>query len=309
MLEDINVNKIKQNKIEKKKFEFDFDELKMFFSEPYLIEIEGGKYIEINQPSIGDILELGDREVYSWISPFITNTTSYRIQLWDIGKDWNKITDYELFSSLAPYIQNVEFLFKLVYFIENPNYIDDVLEEKNVKIENNKYIKISQDIDFAGLKQYSRQTDDGSNEIVLYNQKQDLLITEEIYMHIREYIRMMFNQHPKDEFAKGRLAKLWIIEDEKDKLRLEREKNGNKRKSILLPMVSGLLNHPGFKYDLDGIKKLGIFAFMDSVNRLQMYEQCIAFMGGMYSGMMDTSKLGQDELNKRLNWLQDIYVK
>ena len=102
MVEDVNVNKIKQNKIENKKFEFDFDELKMFFSEPYLIEVEGGKYIEINQPSIGDILELGDREVYSWISPFITNTTSYRIQLWDIGKDWNKITDYELFSSLVP---------------------------------------------------------------------------------------------------------------------------------------------------------------------------------------------------------------
>ena len=109
--------------------------------------------------------------------------------------------------------------------------------------------------------------------------------------------------------AKGKLAKRWIIEEEKEKLKLENEKNEGRKKSILLPMVSGLLNHPGFKYDLDGIKKLGIFAFMDSVRRLQTYEQCIAFMGGMYSGFMDTSKLGQEELNKRVDWLQDIYKK
>jgi hypothetical protein len=38
-----------------------------------------------------------------------------------------------------------------------------------------------------------------------------------------------------------------------------------------------------------------------------VYEQSVAFMGGMYSGMMDTSKFGQEELNKRINWLQDIY--
>ena len=309
MSEEKNVNKSKPKK-EKKKYEFDFDELKMFFSEPYFIEMENGKYIEIIQPSIGDILELGDREVYSWISPFITNTTSYRVQLWEIGKDWNKITDYELFSSLITYVENVEFLFKLVYFVENPDYDDKLSEERNLELGNEKYIKICQDIDFSELKQYSRiSNEDESSEVVLYDQEQEILITEEIYMHIREYIRMMFNQHPKEEFAKGKLAKQWIIEDEKDKMRLEREKNGGKRKSVLLPMVSGLLNHPGFKYDLDGIKKLGIFAFMDSVHRLQIYEQCTAFMGGMYSGMMDTSKLGEEELNKRLNWLQDIYDK
>ena len=119
----------------------------------------------------------------------------------------------------------------------------------------------------------------------------------------------MFEQYPKEVLAKGKLAKKWIIEEEKEKLKREAEKNGYKRKSILLPLVSALINHPGFKYDLDGIKKLGIFAFMDSAKRLQVYEQCVAFMGGMYSGFMDTSKLGQEELNKRINWLQDVYEK
>ena len=313
MSEVINVSKDNVQQPEVKKYEFDFDELKMFFREPYVIEMEGNKYLEIKQPSIYDILELGDREVYSYISPFVANTTSYRVLLWDIGKDWNKMSDYELFSMLIPTIKNVGFLFKVYYFVENPDYNCKVSDEENVKLGNERHIKIYKDIDFSKLKQYSRPEDKDKDieylrkNFVLYDPDQEIIIDENVYMHIRAYIRMMFDQHPKEEFAKGKLAKKWIIDEEKDKMKLEAEKNSGRKKSVLLPMVSGLLNHPGFKYDLDGIKKLGIFAFMDSVRRLQVYEQCVAFMGGMYSGFMDTSKLGQQELNKRTNWLQDVY--
>ena len=313
MPEVINENKDKVQQTEKKKYEFDFDELKMFFREPYIIEMEGNKYLEIKQPSIHDILELGDREVYSYISPFVANTTSYRVLLWDMKKDWNKMSDYELFAMLIPTIKNVEFLFKIFYFMENPDYDYRISEEANVKAGNERYIKVCKDIDFSKLRQYARKEDMDKDEkylkknFILYDPDQEIIIDESIYMHIREYIRMMFDQHPKEEFAKGKLAKQWIIEEEKEKMKLDAEKNTGRKKSILLPMVSSLLNHPGFKYDLDGIKKLGIFAFMDSVRRLQVYEQCVAFMGGMYSGFMDISKLGQQELNKRTNWLQDVY--
>lgn len=310
MPDDINKKNNSNKNEEKKKYEFDFDELKMYFREPYIIKMENGKYIEITQPSIGEILELGDRNVFSSISPFVNNTTSYRVQLWDMGIDWNKYSDYELFRMFAPGINNVEFLFKKIDFIVNPDYDDKISEEENEKLGNKKYIKIYTDIDFSKLKNYVINKDDNDDgEIILYDPSQEISIDEETYMHIREYVRMMFNQYPKEEFAKGKLAKQWIIDEEKESIKLENEKNNGRKKSFLLPMVSGLLNHPGFKYDLDGIRKLGIFAFMDSVNRLQVYEQCIAFTRGMYSGMMDTSKLGQEELNNRTNWLQNIYKK
>ena len=306
-----NKVKSKSRKKERKKYSFDFDELKMFFSEPYMIKMKNNKYLEIKQPSIGDILALGDREVYGSITPFVTNTTANRVMLWDIGKDWNKITDYELFAMLIPFVQNVEFLFKVVSFIENPDYDEYLSEEENQENDNERYFVIYDDIDFTKLQPYTFKGVDGNqdveNEFFLYDPEQEIIIDEETYMHIREYIRTMFKQHPKDEFAKGKLAKIWIIEDDRERMRLESEKNDGKKKSILLPMVSGLLNHPGFKYDLDGMKKIGIFAFMDSVQRLQLYEQCVSFMGGMYSGFMDTSKLGEEELNKRINWLQDVY--
>lgn len=303
------------------KCNFDFDELKMYFGEPYLIQMPNNHYIEIMQPSIGDILYLGDKLVYSTIAPFTGNTTTYRVQLWDNGIDWNKISDYELFLMLTPNIKDISFIMNKVTFVNNPEYDDNLSEEDNYMNGQSKYIKTYSKIDFSNLKPYKTnkldengdlildKNNEPKQEIVLCNVEQNIMIDEQTYLHIREYLRMMFNQHPKEELAKGKLAKQWLIEHDKDNLKLEMNKNGNASKSVLLPLVSGLINHPGFKYDLDGIKKLGIFAFMDSVQRLQIYQQSIAFLGGMYSGMMDTSKMGEEELNKRINWLQDIYQK
>ena len=65
-----------------------------------------------------------------------------------------------------------------------------------------------------------------------------------------------------------------------------------------------MLNHPGFKYKKSELKEVGIVEFMDSVKRLQTYESVKALMSGMYSGMIDTSKM---DLNKELNWARDLY--
>ena len=65
---------------------FEFDRLKMYFGEPYDISYEGG-IITVNQPKIGDILYYGEKEFYSMLNVFISNTTSYRLLLWRMGVD------------------------------------------------------------------------------------------------------------------------------------------------------------------------------------------------------------------------------
>ena len=75
--------------------QYDFDELKIYFGDPYDIILDDGKIIRIKQPSIGDMLEVGEKRIYSTVSYFTCNTTSYRVQLWDMGIDWNKISDFE----------------------------------------------------------------------------------------------------------------------------------------------------------------------------------------------------------------------
>ena len=51
--------------------------------------------------------------------------------------------------------------------------------------------------------------------------------------------------------------------------------------------------------------EVGIVEFMDSVQRLQIYESSTALMKGMYSGFLDTSKINKEELN----FMRDISFK
>lgn len=259
-----NANKAKEEKQEKK-YEFYFDELQMYYGLDYKID----ELITIKQPTIGEIIEFGEKRMLSSIMPFVSNPTSYRLQLWDIGIDWNKCSDYELFIML----------------IQNSNKEDTSL--------------IFGDVNFSSLKPY---IDRETNEIVLANEEQNLIIDEYKYMHIREYIRLMFDQYPKVEKAKGKATKQAIIDEERMNL-INSQKLDKKNKSIYLPLISSMLNHPGFKYKKDELKDVGIVEFMDSVKRLQVYESTRALMSGIYSGFCDTSKMN---LNKDLNWLRDL---
>lgn len=266
---NINKNEIKT---EDKKYEFHFDELQMYYGMDYEIVDAGGNKIIIKSPTIGQIIEFGEKRVYASIMPFVGNPTSYRLQLWDMGIDWNKISDYELFVMLV-----------------------QTLEKENTCL-------LFGDLDFKTLKPYMDTSN--NNEIVLLNDDKSLMIDEETYIHMREYIRLLFDQNPKVEKAKGRATKEAIIDEERMNLINEQKLNRNKKdKSIYLPLISALVNHPGFKYKKNELKEVGLMEFMDSVKRLQVYESTRALMSGMYSGFCDTSKMN---LNKELNWLRDL---
>ena len=251
---------------EEKKYEFQFDELQMYYGMDYKVN----DHITIMQPTMGQIIEFGEKKIYSSIMPFVSNPTTYRLQLWDMGIDWNKISDFELFVMLVQGLKK-----------------DDTT-------------LIFGDFDFGELKPYVDTSN--NNALVLSNIDGSIVIDEETYMHIREYIRLMFDQHPKAEKAKGKFTKESIIEEERINL-LNAQKQNKKEKSIYLPLISAMLNHPGFKYKKHELKDVGIVEFMDSVKRLQLYESTRALMSGMYSGFCDVSKM---DLNKELNWLRDL---
>ena len=241
---------------------FEFDRLKMYFGVPYKIAYEGGK-IEIKQPTIGNILYFGEREFYSMLNVFISNPTSYRLQLWQIGVDWNNISDYELFCMLIK-----------------------TLDVKSTKI-------LFGDLDFRLFDLYGKKVD-YTEVVTLYNKEQQIEIDETTYKHIAAYLRLMFNIYPKTEKAKNKATKEAMIWE--DELNLANSKKDS-NKSTLLPLVSACVNHPGFKYKLEDLKDMGIVQFMDSVQRLQIYESTTALMKGMYSGMIDVKGLGNDALN------------
>jgi len=95
------------------------DKLKLYFGEPYIINTPS-KDITVYQPTIGDIMEMGEENFYSTVNVFIANSTMYRLQLWDLGIDWNDVSDFQIFSMLVT--NYLEILILLLFnYIQN-NY-------------------------------------------------------------------------------------------------------------------------------------------------------------------------------------------
>ena len=267
---------------------FEYDELKMYFGEPYWVTDK----IQILQPTLGDIIEFGDTKFYSIVSTLCANTTSLRLQLWDMGIDWTKISDYELFMQLIRGF--------------TPN--DTFLIFGNLNLSWFKpYVKQYSDNEEKSIVLVNVPRDKDGNELPV-NLNDAIIIDEFVYLKIVDYLRCMFDIHPKEERnVKGKVTKQWIIDEERMNIEAEKIRNKGKeprKKSFLYPLISSMVNHPGFKYKKNELKEVGIVEFMDSVKRLQTYESVMALMSGMYSGMLDTKKLN---LKEELNWMRDLY--
>lgn len=248
------------------KKEFQFDKLKMFFGEDFTIH-----GIRIVQPTIGNILELGEKNFYNALSPFTNNSTSIRLMLWLAGIDWCKVSDLEVFdilmSSLRQSMNDYKPTLKLVF----PDV--DVSQFKIIQFKN-------------------KETEEEKK--CLYHPYLNIVLSEEQFGEICEYIREMLNVHPKVEKTKSKIAKKWMIDEDRQNLLMKQNKNED---SGLLPLVSSLINHPGFKYNLKQLKEVGIVQFYDAIQRLQIYEGTRALLQGSYSGFCDLSKIDKNKFN------------
>jgi hypothetical protein len=258
------VEEDKKKEQKKSKQEYHFDKLKMYFGEDYTIN-----GITISIPTIGDILEIGEARFYQAVSPFLNNPTSIRVLLYDVFKmDWNKTKDIEVFYIMLQMVKDKEPL-KLLF--------------KNISFE-----------DFKLINAKKNEFEKDYKWLALVSPSQNILIYEDQYLEIAEFIRDMLNVHPKTEKAKGKTTKHWMLQE--DRMKAEQNQN-EENKSTLLPLVSACVNHPGFKYKLEELKQVNICQFMDSVQRIQKYEQGVAAMHGIYGGFVNAKDIPQDLIN------------
>lgn len=248
----------------------DFNPLQLYFGDDYVVNDR----IVIHQPTIQDFIDFGEENIYGVIAPFISNTTGCRVQLWASGIDWNKISNQELFAIM---IKSIDFEYSKIIF---------------------------NDIDFSTFNLYQKPVED-SKVLTLYSPVHDLEIDEETMTKMCKYIQHMFHAFPpEEEFTSNKTLKQELINNDKQKILRQRKEQKEKGKQSLLSMISFCLNHPGFKYKKNELREVCIAEFMDSVQRLQVYESTHALYSGMYSGFVDTSKINKNEFN----FMRDIYV-
>lgn len=249
--------------------------LQLYFGDPYQVSDK----ILIYQPTIGGILEydkkFGESEFWSMLNVFIGNTTSYRLLLWDMGIDWNEISDFQLFSLLIKTlkVENTEILFGDLDLSSFDAYMKQIPNEDEFD---------------------NKEESEPKQEMILWNPELDIEINEDIYKNIALYIRTMFNIFPKVEKAKGKTTKKWIIEE--DRMNLANAKKEDTT-STFLPLIESCCCHAGFKYKKNELREVGIYEFMRSVQRLQVYESTTALLKGMYSGFIDTKGIDKEEFD------------
>ena len=251
----------------------EFDLLQCYFGEPYVIDVEDADgTITIYEPTVGDIIEFGEKRWYANLSPYVSNTTTYRYVLNQSGIDWNTLSDFELFCEL--------------YKTVEPEFNEIVFK-----------------LDISKFEKYVRQitNEDGSvtNKPVLYNEELGIEINEMVYFHISQYLRTCFGSEPKEQITKDPFLKDWYIQKDEKEIKNEewKKEHGKEKNNSLLPVISGVLNHPGFKYKSSELKELPIFQFTDSVQRLQIIESTTALLIGANSGMADHSKTDPELFN------------
>jgi hypothetical protein len=86
-----------------------------------------------------------------------------------------------------------------------------------------------------------------------------------------------------------------------DRQKISKSKN-EEYKSQLKELISGMMRYPGFKYKKNELKECGLYEFMDSVQGAQIYVSTTSLLSGMYSGMIDTSKMNK----KEFNWMRSF---
>ena len=231
------------------------DTLKLYFGDPYVVN----QYVTIYQPTIGNIIEYGEREYYSMIQTLTAIPSDMKSQLWDSGLDWTQVEDFQLFMMLSP-----------------------SLSQKQTEI-------ILGDIDLQRMRPVETLQ---NGEVILRDSVTGAIIDELAYKTMSAYLCKLHNLTKKVEKAGNKYTKQVLIDEDRQK----REYSAKQPyKSSLMPIISAIKARQG--YTRDYIRAMGLYELTTELNRLQIIVNTDALLNGAYGGMMDTSKIKKSQFN------------
>ena len=231
------------------------DPLKLYFGDPYVVN----QYLTIYQPTIGDIIEYGEREYYSMVQTITAIPSDMKSTLFDMGLDWNQVEDFQLFLMLS-----------------------QSLPQKQTEI-------ILGDID---LQRMQPRENLQNGEPILYDPITGAIIDELAYKTMSAYLCKLHNLTKKVEKAGNKYTKQVLIDEDRQKREYA---TTQPYKSFLMPLVSAIKVRQA--YTRDYIRNMGLYEFFDDVNRSQIIVNTDSLLSGAYSGMMDTSKIKKSQFN------------
>jgi hypothetical protein len=261
---------------------FEFDMLSVYRGK----DVPINKNIVLKIPTLDQIERFNEKDYFSAIYTFTSVGADMKWQLWDLGIDYTKINDYDLFSSFV--YQLVGSRKKLYYdMIENPDKYDEKPDEKLLR---NPLELILPDLDFSDFQRYKI---DKSGEIVLYNSEKDITFDRVAYSKTVEIIRKIHGITRNNQIPANEKTKMDLIEDARDESMAAINKPF---KSALVPLVSTMQMYCGQCGD-EKIWDTPISAFLYNVRRIGKIQDAEHLLHGAYSGFTDLKGVDKNRID------------
>ena len=278
------------------------DELKIYRGNDFVVS----KYIHVHQPSLSEICNYGEREYYSMIYQLTATPQSMKVQLWDMGIDYTKITPYELFYSILFKLYSQEktsIIFGNLdltkfHLIQNQDdgtfFLYQRIEKSSCNANNIKKNSILSKI-ITKFKTVFKISDKKTT-----TEYDEIVIDESSYNVIMDYLRQSHGIHIDEKIPGNESTKMILIEDDREEM--ERNKNKDYH-SQLKNLISAMINCEGFKYNHNDVWDMKIGAFMDSVKRVTKIKNANLLLQSGCSGFGVNLK---EISNKQLDWMGEL---
>lgn len=226
--------------------------------------------LSLRIPTVGEILE-NESTYFSLVSIMTSTPFQYMVQLDDLGIDYTKITDYEMFQIFFP-----------------------VYAKQDISI-------IFGDLDLSDIGMYHDHSVDLD---VLYSPSTDTKIDEFVYFNMARCMRQVNLLKYERKKPKGEKNKKYFLEKERRHLKnLEvMRKRKEFEQSEFEKLIVALVNNNHFKYDYNSVLTLPIYNFYQSFQQIQHEINFNNVMRGVYAGTIDTNKLQDRSV---LSWIKN----
>jgi hypothetical protein len=274
---------------------FEIDELKIYRGSDIPITDK----IIVTQPTIGQIVDFGEKKYFQAVHSLTGVGADYKWQLWDYyGIDYTEIEDFELFKKLICHsLSSKKYIHKEL--TENRDkyaeQLKNISEEDLAEMLVNPLSLVLKDIDLADFQEYES---DKNPETILYDAEHDITIDRYVYARMVDAVRKIHGFQRNNQLPANEVTKMFLIDDARDEARLASQKE---YKSVLKPLISALAVKTG-QLGSDSIWNTKINMFFDSIKRVSKIQDAELLLQGAYSGF--ASLKGIDK--SRLDWTAEI---
>ena len=233
--------------------------------------------ITVHIPLISELRESYDVEMgyYNLISNFIKTPCDAMVELDDMGIDYTKVKEYELFIMLfMSLIENRKKINQQYWNLVFP-YLD--INDLNVGMINDEY--------------------------VVADKNNDIVINKNIYMSLADLLRQITFSEKNMEHYKvpEEETRRYIIDRArlKQKRALERQlKNGKKSSSALDGVILLLVNNCNFKYNFETVGQITLYDLYASLKQIYTDRDIDGIWSGYWNGNVDLKKIDNSKLNR-----------